>query len=274
MSTQNLSCNSEFVQLPSWYRLLEWCGLLCFYQLFGLSFWRHPFTAEDPLLRHWCNATFLQIWWRNKLRMAWGWKYFWCYIISLYKHDECNVTFVVLFFEATDFNINRFWIWFGCIFWCRLSSKSLHLCSTWFMCDICLSQHKDTVVTYLLSLLKGLPRVQWVEENAGRKCKGTSSFLSSTLLDMRTYCLKVWVSKILFYFFKDINTFIHQGCIKLIKSDGKHIYNVKISISNKCCSIHLWILKNKMYHRKILCSTTVFNIDNNQKCLLSSKSAY
>ncbi|NP_001106813.1 phosphatidylinositol 4-kinase, catalytic, alpha b [Danio rerio] len=32
-------------------------------------------------------------------------------------------------------------------------------------------QHKDTVVNYLLSLLKGLPRVQWVEENAGRKCK-------------------------------------------------------------------------------------------------------
>ncbi len=47
---------------------LEWCGLLwCFYQLFGLSFWRHPFTAEHPLLRHWCNDTFLQIWWRNKL---------------------------------------------------------------------------------------------------------------------------------------------------------------------------------------------------------------
>ncbi len=32
-----------------------------------LSFWRHPFTAEHRLLRHWCNATFLQIWWRNKL---------------------------------------------------------------------------------------------------------------------------------------------------------------------------------------------------------------
>ncbi len=47
---------------------LEWCGLLwCFYQLFGLSFWRHPFTAEDPLVSNWCNATFLQIWWRNKL---------------------------------------------------------------------------------------------------------------------------------------------------------------------------------------------------------------
>ncbi len=48
-----------------------------------------------------------------------------------------------------------------------------------------------------------------------------------------------------------------------------------IAISNKCCSlelsIHLWILKNKMYHvsTKILSSTTVFNIDNNQKCFLS-----
>ncbi len=44
------------------------CGLLrCFYQLFGLSFWRHPFTAEHPLMRHWCSDTFLQTWWRNKL---------------------------------------------------------------------------------------------------------------------------------------------------------------------------------------------------------------
>ncbi len=33
----------------------------CFYQLFGLSFWRHPFTAEDPLVREWCNDELLQI---------------------------------------------------------------------------------------------------------------------------------------------------------------------------------------------------------------------
>ncbi len=32
-----------------------------------LSFWRHPFTAEHPLLRHWCRDTFLQTWRRNKL---------------------------------------------------------------------------------------------------------------------------------------------------------------------------------------------------------------
>ncbi len=29
-----------------------------------------------------------------------------------------------------------------------------------------------------------------------------------------------------------------------------------------------------MYCTKILCSTAVFNIDNNQKCLFSSKSVY
>ncbi len=32
-----------------------------FYQLFALSFWWHPFTAEDPLVSKWCNATFLKI---------------------------------------------------------------------------------------------------------------------------------------------------------------------------------------------------------------------
>ncbi len=54
----------------NWWTGVVWitCGLLwCFYQLFGLSFWRHPFTTEDPLVSKWWNATFLQIWWRNKL---------------------------------------------------------------------------------------------------------------------------------------------------------------------------------------------------------------
>ncbi len=54
----------------NWWSGVVWitCGLLwCFYQLFGLSFWRHPFTAEHPLVRQWCEATFLQIWWSNKL---------------------------------------------------------------------------------------------------------------------------------------------------------------------------------------------------------------
>ncbi len=45
----------------SLHKILITCRLLSFNQLFGLSFWRHPFTAEDPLLRKWYNATFLQI---------------------------------------------------------------------------------------------------------------------------------------------------------------------------------------------------------------------
>ncbi len=47
--------------------LMDWSGVDYCDVFIRLSFWRHPFTAEDLLLRHWCNATFLQIWWRNKL---------------------------------------------------------------------------------------------------------------------------------------------------------------------------------------------------------------
>ncbi len=48
----------------NWWTGVVWisCGLLwCFYQLFGLSFWRHPFTAQDELVSKLCNAKFLQI---------------------------------------------------------------------------------------------------------------------------------------------------------------------------------------------------------------------
>ncbi len=42
----------------NWWTGVVWitCGLLwCFYQLFGLSLWRHPFTAEHPLVE--CSAS-------------------------------------------------------------------------------------------------------------------------------------------------------------------------------------------------------------------------
>ncbi len=52
--------HDEFVSFKMLIDGLEWCGLLwCFYQLFALSFWRHPFTAEEPFVSKWCNATFL-----------------------------------------------------------------------------------------------------------------------------------------------------------------------------------------------------------------------
>ncbi len=43
-----------------------------------LSFWRHPFTAEHPLLRHWCSVTYFQICSLEETNsstswLAWGW---------------------------------------------------------------------------------------------------------------------------------------------------------------------------------------------------------
>ncbi len=46
---------------------MDWSGVDYCDVFIRLSFWRHPFTAEHPLLRHWCRDTFLQTWWRNKL---------------------------------------------------------------------------------------------------------------------------------------------------------------------------------------------------------------
>ncbi len=52
------------------------------------------------------------------------------------------------------------------------------------------------------------------------------------------------------------------------------IVSQNISISNKCCYFESWKIKCITVSTKLLCSTIVFNIDNNQKCVLSSKSAY
>ncbi len=89
-------CKSVHILFPNQTRQLhkvidrlEWCGLLvdycdCFYQLFGLSFWRHPFTAEDPLVSKWWNATFLQIWWSNKL----------IYILDGLRVSKCSANWI------------------------------------------------------------------------------------------------------------------------------------------------------------------------------------
>ncbi len=54
----------------NWWTEVVWitCRLSwCFYQLFGPSFWWHPFTAEDQLVNKRCNAKFLQLWSHEKL---------------------------------------------------------------------------------------------------------------------------------------------------------------------------------------------------------------
>ncbi len=74
---------------------LEWCGLLwCFYQLFGLLFWRHPFTAENPLASKWCNATF-----RFSENYSFGVNYYFkqmgpcCTVLSFFFLHHLNVVF-------------------------------------------------------------------------------------------------------------------------------------------------------------------------------------
>ncbi len=48
------------------------CRLLwCFYEQFGLSFWRHPFVAEDALVRKWCNAKSLPMEKQTCLHLEW-----------------------------------------------------------------------------------------------------------------------------------------------------------------------------------------------------------
>ncbi len=71
---------------------LEWCGLLwCFYQLFGLSFWRHPFTAEDPLRSKWCNDTFLRKWglFSQPFRFLASFIILFKHILSPNPHTDC-----------------------------------------------------------------------------------------------------------------------------------------------------------------------------------------
>ncbi len=59
---------------------LEWCGLLwCFYQLFGLSFWRHPFTsiAERVMIT---GCDWYQMWcFRRPYAVIIG-QYFWFFM--------------------------------------------------------------------------------------------------------------------------------------------------------------------------------------------------
>ncbi len=70
------SLNDGFVSLNTQLSLhktsiVMWinCGLLwCFHQLFGRSFWRHPFTAEDPLVSCYIHLMVnLAFWWPEQV---------------------------------------------------------------------------------------------------------------------------------------------------------------------------------------------------------------
>jgi len=62
-------------------------------------------------------------------------------------------------------------------------------------------------------------------------------------------------------FWKEINIFIQQGCIKLIKSDSEVTCALvqKIYISNKCCSFKLSI-HQRIKHKNIMHDQLFFKI--------------
>ncbi len=125
--------------------LESFCGLLwCFYQLFGLSFWRHPFTAEDVLMNMRCNATFLQISSDKESNsssswMAWGWVYFQQIFISgwtiplsplfssIYYPDSIFILLKIIYYFAYQSQWGNQWS-ITPLLW------SLHLCcrGSWF----------------------------------------------------------------------------------------------------------------------------------------------
>ncbi len=75
------------------------------------------------------------------------------------------------------------------------------------------------------------------------------------MVKKENFCICMWWG----FIFKGINAFIEQGhCVKLIKNYSTDIYN----------------FRDFMVSTKIFQHFNIFNIDNNQKCFLSSKAAY
>ncbi len=54
-----LNYDQVFFGLKTQFTEEKWIIVMILFQLFWLSFWRHPFTAEDPLLSKWCDAIIL-----------------------------------------------------------------------------------------------------------------------------------------------------------------------------------------------------------------------
>jgi len=107
-----------------------------------------------------------------------------------------------------------------------------------------------------------------------------------TLTNSHTHSLSLSLSHTPFQklgsntFFNELNTFINQGRIKLIKIDSKGIYNLtKDFISNKCCSFELSI--HQRFHNTFTHKTVNLNSNNislfllyfwSNKCILGETS--
>ncbi len=87
------SCSFSLHKMRDWSRV-DYCDV--FISCLD-SFWRHPFTAEDPLVSKRWNATFLQICSDKETkssisRMAWGWVHFLIFLFlgELFLWCQCK----------------------------------------------------------------------------------------------------------------------------------------------------------------------------------------
>ncbi len=82
------------------------------------------------------------------------------------------------------------------------------------------------------------------------------------------------------FLLKEITTCIHQRRIKsdikqfYIVTEKIYIFQINAVLLNSLIIIEFWGKNVSRIPQKIFSSTTVFNIDNNKKYFLSSKSAY
>ncbi len=93
--------------------------IVIFYLLFGFSFWRHPFTAEDLLVSKWCHAKFLQIYSEDETSSSASW-------MSVTKFSAKQ-----FFLEESDMTYNQ--VWWPIIRYCALHlthPRSAHTANT------------------------------------------------------------------------------------------------------------------------------------------------
>ncbi len=91
---------------------LKWCGLLVNYWYFFSAvwtFWRHPFTADDPSVSKWCNATFLQIWSDEETNSSISWVAWWQrWTVTKYIYLSAVLYLSIIFLETCYFNFTTF----------------------------------------------------------------------------------------------------------------------------------------------------------------------
>ncbi len=102
---------------------------------------------------------------------------------------------------------------------------------------------------------------------------GTLLCLSKILYTLLFKSLRsvAFLKKLILLFIKDALNWSKlpvKACYK------RFLFQINAVLLNFIFICESWKIKYITVSTKILCSTTVFNIDNNQKCFLSSKSAY